>query len=182
LPSLELDTAVMQEPETGKQEFVLRAPTLDDAPLIHRLVKETGVLDVNSCYLYLLLCRDFSETCLIAERDSKLVGFVTAYRPPLRHDVLFVWQVAVCASARRCGLGLRMLTELLTRQGEASLKWIETTVSPSNRASRRLFDSLAAELEVSLIESEGFIESHFGAGNHESEPLLRIGPLPGSLT
>ena len=44
------------------------------------------------------------------------------------------------------------------------------------------FDSLAAELEVSLIESEGFIESHFGAGNHESEPLLRIGPLPGSLT
>ena len=165
--------------EPDKQEFTLRHPTLDDAPLIWRLVRETGVLDENSSYAYLLLCRDFAETCLVAERDSQLAGFVTAYRPPTQSDVLFVWQIGVSASSRRQGLGLRMLCELVRRcrAGDASIGFVEATVAPSNTASRRLFDALAKRLEATLTEADGFGETHFPSGDHEAEPLIRIGPL-----
>lgn len=165
--------------EPDKQEFTLRHPTLNDAPWIWRLVRETGVLDQNSSYAYLLLCRDFAETCLVAERDSQLAGFVTAWRPPQRSNVLFVWQVGVSAMARRQGLALRMLCELVSRcrPGDASIEFVEATVASSNTASRRLFEALANRLEAPLSEADGFETSHFRFGNHEAEPLIRIGPL-----
>lgn len=163
--------------EFQKSEWVIRPPTISDAPKIWRLVGDSGVLDLNSSYLYLLLCRDFSQTCLVADRDSHLGGFVTAYRLPNQPEVLFVWQIGVCSSARRQGLGLRMLSELVSRSGPRFPRFVETTVSPSNTASRNLFESWARRLGVPLIETEGFSESDFPTGDHESEPRLRIGPL-----
>ena len=163
--------------ESDKQEFTLRHPTLDDAPWIWRLVRETGVLDENSLYAYLLLCRDFAETCLVADRDSQLAGFVTAYQPPQRSNVLFVWQVGVSVMARRQGLALRMLCELVSRRRDASIEFVESTVASSNTASRHLFKALANRLEAPLADAHGFAESHFRFGNHEAEPLIRIGPL-----
>jgi L-2,4-diaminobutyric acid acetyltransferase len=154
---------------------------LDDAPWIWRLVRETGVLDENSSYLYLLLCQDFAETCVVAEQESQVVGFVTAYRPPVRSNVLFVWQVGVSSAARRQGLALRMLNDLVARcrAGDAGIEFVEATVASSNIPSRRLFESLASSLDASLIDGEGFRESHFRFGGHEAEPLIRIGPLNG---
>ena len=170
--------AITTNPHTSA--VVFRTAVLADASAIWRLVGETGVLDRNSAYLYLLLCRDFADTCLVAERDSQLVGFVTAYRPPAQPETLFVWQVGVCESMRRQGLGLRMLTELTNLAAKrGAVRFLEMTISPSNRASRRLFESLARRLETSLAEldGEGFSASDFPAGGHEPEPRLRIGPL-----
>ncbi len=170
----------MQEP--NRPEITLRRPTLDDAPWIWRLVRETGVLDENSSYLYLLLCHDFAETCIVAERESRVVGFVTAYRPPDRSEVLFIWQVGVSPTAQRQGLARRMLLELVARcgAGAGGIEFVEATVSPSNTPSRRLFESLACGLNSTLADGEGFRESHFpSGGGHEAEPLIRIGPLSG---
>ncbi|MBL6706754.1 MAG: diaminobutyrate acetyltransferase [Planctomycetaceae bacterium] len=167
-------------PESVKQGFTLRRPSLDDAAWIWRLVRETGVLDENSSYAYLLLCRDFAETCLVAERDSQLVGFVTAYRPPSRTDVLFVWQIGVSSMARRQGLGLLMLTELVSRcrcEGGYGVSFVEATVTRSNQASQRLFASLAKRLQARLVHGEGFRQTHFRFGHHEAEPLIQIGPI-----
>ncbi len=167
--------------ESDKQEFTLRCPTVDDGVAIWQLVRETGVLDENSAYAYLLLCRDFARTSLVAERDSQLAGFVTAYRPPQRPQVLFIWQIGVSQSARRQGLGLRLLSELVTRcrDDASAIDFVEATVASSNSASRRLFDALAEQLGVPLRSAEGFTEEAFPPVGHEAEPLIQIGPLPG---
>jgi L-2,4-diaminobutyric acid acetyltransferase len=175
--------------ESDKQEFTLRCPTVDDGVRIWRLVRETGVLDENSVYAYLLLCRDFSRTSLVAECRSQLAGFVTAYRLPQRPQVLFVWQIGVSQFARRQGLALKMLSELVARNRAAAvarseadmsaIKFVEATVAPSNSASRRLFDAFAAKLGAPLKMLDGFSEAHFPPGGHEAEPLICIGPLPG---
>ena len=167
--------------ESDKQEFTLRCPTVDDGAAISQLVRETGVLDENSAYAYLLLCRDFSRTSLVAERDSQLAGFVTAYRPPQRPQTLFVWQIGVSQSARRLGLGLRLLSDLVARcrDDESAIEFVEATVARSNTASRRLFDALAEQLRLPLTTTEGFTEANFPPGGHEAEPLICIGPLPG---
>ncbi|MCQ9616821.1 GNAT family N-acetyltransferase [Paenalcaligenes niemegkensis] len=92
--------------------------------------------------------------------------------------MLFIWQVAVHADARGQGLGQRMLQHLLARTGLEQLRYIETTVSPDNQASRSMFSNMAQRLNTSLNENVLFETHHFGKHAHEEEPLLRIGPLP----
>ncbi|HUG20567.1 MAG TPA: diaminobutyrate acetyltransferase [Planctomycetaceae bacterium] len=164
--------------ETHRSQEQFRPPTLADAPLVWQLVRDSGVLDLNSCYLYLLLCRDFAETCLVAEDETGVAGFVTAYRPPLRSESLFIWQVGVAPHARRQGLASRMLRSLLSSPGCRDVQFLEATVSPSNVASRRMFETLARALEIPIQWTDGFLPEHFGSQQkHEAESLLRIGPL-----
>ncbi len=141
------------------------------------LVRACPPLDANSAYAYLLLAEHFPDTCILAEDDEGLSGLVTGYLPPNRPDTLFVWQVAVAGRARGLGLGRRMLHALIERPELAEIHYIETTVGPGNAASRRLFAGLAHSLRASIVEAAFFDAALFGAGDHEAEPLLRIGPF-----
>ena len=158
-------------------EVRLGPPAVTHGADIHRLVGECAPLDLNSAYAYLLLCAHHAQTCVRAEQDGRTVGFVSAYRVPQRPEVLFVWQVAVAAEMRGQGLGGRMLQELLERESVRGCRYLETTVSPSNHASRSLFHALARRLGASMQESVMFSERDFGGASHESETLFRIGPI-----
>ena len=76
-------------------EINYRHPTIDDGLNIYSLVKSCPPLDVNSQYFYYILCKDFSNTCVVAEYGRDLLGFVLAYLQPEKPQSLFVWQVAV---------------------------------------------------------------------------------------
>jgi len=156
---------------------ILRRPRHADGAAIHHLVTQCPPLDCNSVYAYLLLCEHFSETCVVAERDGDIEGFVSAYVPPGRADVLFVWQVAVHENARGCGLGRAMLQEILGRPVLDGVAYLETTVGPGNAASRRMFAGLARQYGAGCDESPLFDRRLFGASSHDEEMLLRIGPL-----
>lgn len=160
-----------------KKPPMLRIPRLEDAPGIWNLVCSCKPLDLNSRYAYLLLCHHFADTCVVAEGDSRLLGFLSAYRPPPTPDVIFVWQVAVHADARGQGLGKRMLEELLRRSACEGVSGLETTVTPSNTASLALFRSLAKRLDTTISKAGLFPEEVFGADAHEEEILYRVGPF-----
>ena len=155
----------------------MRAARREDAAEIWRLVKATGVLDLNSPYCYLLACEELGETCLVAREGERLAGFVVALRPPRRPDAVFVWQVAVDASQRGRGLGRRLLRELLALPGCADARWLEATVTPSNEASRALFRAFAREAGADCSVAPGFSSEDFPESGHEAEDLFRIGPL-----
>ena len=160
-----------------QHEVEIAAPRVSDGVGIRRLVAACEPLDVNSTYAYLLLCRHFSETCVRAGQAGQAVGFVSAYRPPGRDDVIFVWQVAVADAQRGRGLALRMLRELLARPAVRGCRYLETTVSPSNAASLKLFHRLAREIAAPVSEQGMFEEADFGDERHEREQLIRIGPI-----
>lgn len=159
-------------------DFVLRAPSEKDGARIHQLIQACPPLDVNSLYAYLLLTTHFSQTSLVAEQQGRIVGFVSAYIPPSKSDVLFVWQVAVHEQCRGQALGIRMLKRLLRRASLARIQYVETTVSPDNPASRAMFARVAEHYSTDLNEEAWFGTEHFGPQQHAEEPLLRIGPLP----
>lgn len=156
--------------------ITLRKPTRDDGKRIHALVRECKPLDENSCYAYLLLCEHFADTCVVAEDDGEVVGFISAYVPPNKPDSVFVWQVAVKSTARGLGLGGGMLVELLLRDACKPVQFLETTVSPSNAASARMFEKLADRMKTECVQ-EPFFGSDAFDGEHEEEVLYRIGPL-----
>jgi len=166
---------VSDRPTDGEIRF--RRPTVEDGRALWRLVVDAGSLDRNAGYTYLLLCRDFAETCIVAAKGDAIVGFVTGYRPPAERDVLFVWQVCVSQEARGRGLASALLDGLLVSEGCRGVRFLETTVTPSNAPSRAMFNALARRLGAEIDESPGFDEGLFPEDGHEPERRFRIGPF-----
>ena len=161
-----------------RNSIKIRNPDINDGAKIWGLIHESKPLDPNSSYLYLLLCQHFSNTCLVADCDARLLGFVSAYFPPKLRNVIFIWQIAVHKSARGHGLAKDLLHKLLQRDECKGIKFIETTVSPSNEASKKLFRSFARDLNVECQQMAFFPKNIFPPEeNHEEENLFRLGPL-----
>jgi len=154
-------------------------PEVADGAALWRLAKDSRTLDLNSSYSYLLWCRDFAGTSAVARRaDGRTVGFVTAYVRPERPRTLLVWQVAVDAAYRGQGLAAALLDGLTTRIArERALAAVETTITPGNTASERLFTSYARRHGASVEREVLFDAGQFPDGPHDPEVLYRIGPL-----
>lgn len=155
-------------------EVTIGAPEVSDGVAMHRMAAESGVLDVNSRYAYLIWCRDFAATSVVARANGQVVGFVTGFRRPDAPDTLVVWQVAVDPVTRGAGVGGRMLDTLFDRVPGA--RYMETTVTPDNESSNRMFISFANRRDVDFERTELFSAELLGAG-HEPEMLYRIGPI-----
>jgi L-2,4-diaminobutyric acid acetyltransferase len=159
-----------------KDDVMLRKPLRSDGAQVHDLVRRSPPLDLNSPYCYFLVCEHFADTSVVCVTQGKVVGFVSAYPPPSRSDTLFVWQVAVDASQRGAGLAGLMLSSLIARPECAGVIHVETTITPSNTASRRLFERLAKD-HGAQVYTEEFIPGDALGQQHEAEILYRIGPL-----
>ncbi len=159
--------------------FTFRAPRLDEGVHLWRLAADSGTLDVNSVYSYLLWCRDFSDTTVVACLNGSVVAFITGYLRPAAPDTLFVWQVAVDAAQRRRGLAGRALDALVSQVAQRHpVAHVEATVTPDNVPSGRLFAGFARAKGAALTTQTLFTEAHFDGSDHHEEVLYRIGPLP----
>lgn len=158
-------------------DITLRKPRSEEGLAVHRLVEQSPPLDTNSLYCNLLQTSHFADTAVAAEMGGELVGFVSGYIKPGAGDTYFLWQVVVGEAARGKGLAKKMIQNLIARDNLADVSYLETTITPDNEPSQRLFKALAreweAEIEISTLFDK---EKHFG-GLHESEQLNRIGPI-----
>ena len=170
-------TQVRGEQGQGSAPLTLEAPDVADGPGMLALTERAENLDVNSGYHYLLWCRDFADTTVVARDADRLAGFITGYRRPAAPDTFFVWQVAVDDAYRRRGLAGRMLNHLFSELRPLGVRFVEATVTPGNKASKRLFESFAEANETNLAVDVLFSERELGSG-HEPELLHRIGPIP----
>ena len=156
----------------------VRAPSHDEGALLWEIARDAGNLDLNSPYAYMMTCRNFQNTCAIAEIYGMPAGFVMAHRPASRPHVLFVWQIAVLPEFRGFGIAKRLLDGLLDRDVNAGVRTIEATVSPSNTASAALFTAFANDRNAKLDMRTGFTADDFPEGHgHEAEQLFTISPI-----
>jgi L-2,4-diaminobutyric acid acetyltransferase len=156
----------------------LRRPLVGDGAGIHRLIAGCPPLDANSMYCNLLQCTHFADTCVVAEVESEVAAFLSAYRKPDDLQVMFVWQIAVAESFRGRGLASRMLHELMRRPAARQVNYLETSITPSNRASFILFERFAQKHAATSTKSILFSKAGHFADRHEDEVLFRIGPFP----
>lgn len=158
-------------------EIHLRKPTIDDGAPLHELIRECPPLEENSMYCNILQCTHFAGACIVAEKEGRLVGYVTGYRLPDEPHVYFLWQVGVAPPERKRGLARRMIEAILERMEARGVTELQTTVTQANEPSRALFRSLARAESAELTEHEFMTEAHFGDSGHEAEYLFRIRPL-----
>lgn len=168
---------MVEEVENTLSEATFRQPAVSDGQTLWQMATDSQVLDVNTSYAYLLWCRDFAKTSLIAEIDGTPAGFVTGYLRPDEPEILMVWQVAVGAGFQQRGLAAAMLDELAARCG---VQGVETTVTEDNAPSNRLFTRFAERHGAELTGTALFTPELY-PDDHDTEYLYRIGPLgPGA--
>jgi L-2,4-diaminobutyric acid acetyltransferase len=157
-----------------EDQLTIGQPSVPDGVACWRLAAATGVLDVNSRYAYMLWCRDFAATSVVARMGEDVVGFITGFRRPNEPSALVVWQVAVSEAVRGCGVAGRMLDSLFDRV--PGVEYLETTITPDNGASIALFRRFAERRGARVRCRELFGAELLGPG-HQPEVLFRIGPV-----
>ncbi|MEU0301288.1 diaminobutyrate acetyltransferase [Streptomyces sp. NPDC006175] len=173
-------TAAPADFASARSEFLrIDTPRVEDGAAIWRIARDSEVLDLNSSYSYLLWCRDFAATSVVArDENGDPIAFVTGYIRPDRPETLVVWQVAVDQAHRGKGLAATLLDALTSRvASDQGLSSVETTVTPDNTASDRLFTSFAQRHDVPLEREVLFEGALFPEGTHLPEVLYRIGPF-----
>ena len=164
----------MTAASTTKSPITFRTPSSEDGMEVWDLIRKAGPLDENSVYCNLIQCDHFAETCVIAELDGSIVGWISAFIPPDTPDTLFVWQVAVGEAARGRGVAKKMLTELFAREICADVTHLKTTITGDNEASWALFNSFADSMDAELgFEAHYERDTHF-AGRHATEYMVTI--------
>lgn len=159
--------------------IIFREPLVSDADSIWNLVTSNKPLDENSKYLYILLCHQFSKTCVVAEYDSKIIGFISGFISPKNPDTLFIWQAAVNDEFRNKGIAKELTLKALS-QTEPSVRFVEATVTPSNKSSLKFLQNFASQLDANFTKTSLFSTELLG-GDHEPEDLVRIGPIQKNL-
>lgn len=165
-----------QTENSAPSEIHFSVPNLSDGAAVYQLIKASPPLDVNSQYCYHIVCAHFSRTSVVARLNGEVVGFVSGYTLPRHDDILFIWQVAVSANARGKRLALRMLHEIVARPRPVAIRYLHTTISPSNLPSQKLFLSFARSFHAPMRERE-FLDARVFGDGHESEMLYEIGPI-----
>ncbi|MFF8385256.1 diaminobutyrate acetyltransferase [Streptomyces kanasensis] len=174
-------TAAPTDLVPARSEFI-DSPRVEDGAALWRIARDSEVLDLNSSYSYLLWCRDFAATSVVArDTDGEPVAFVTGYVRPDRPGTLVVWQVAVDHGHRGRGLAGTLLDALVARLADRGIHTVETTVTPDNTASDRLFTSFAERRGASLEREVLFDGELFPEGGHEPEVLYRIRPVAAAV-
>lgn len=161
-------------PKTRRPNVRLRKPTVDDGSDIWELISTCKPLDENSMYFNLIQCDHFADTCILAEREGQIVGWISGHIPPEKSDALFVWQVAVSPEARGLGLAGRMLRALFDRPELAEVTRIETTITRDNKPSWALFRAFADKRGGTLSYAPHFDKAAHFDGAHATEYLVNI--------
>ncbi len=161
-------------PKARRANIRLRKPTVEDGSDVWELISACKPLDENSMYFNLIQCDHFADTCILAEREGEVVGWISGHIPPEKPDALFVWQVAVSAEARGLGLAGRMLRALFDRDELADVTRIETTITRDNKPSWGLFRAFAKKRGGMLTYAPHFERGAHFDGNHATEYLVNI--------
>jgi L-2,4-diaminobutyric acid acetyltransferase len=156
-------------------QILFRPPTSGDARAMRFLAQDSQVLSVNSTYYYTLMAQHFLDTCLVAEDQGKICGYITGYTPPAQPSTLFVWQVGVARLYQGQGIGKKMLCALINRKQP---DYLEATIAQDNHASINLFRSVGRHFGVghTFSDTPFFTEEVLAAGEH-AEYLMQIGPF-----
>ena len=160
--------------------IAFRKPMPQDGAAVWQLVSACKPLDENSMYCNLIQCDHFRDTCVVAERDGALLGWISAYVLPNDPETLFVWQVAVSEAARGEGLAGRMLTHLLSREEARDVTRIQTTITRDNEASWALFKRFARKQGAQLDAQAHYAQDTHFQGAHATEHMVTI-KLPAAM-
>lgn len=129
----------------------VRTACVDDIQAIEALVDTCGpYLSKHQPYVYLIYCRCFKDTCLVAFDEGRLIGWLSVL--PVSQGRYFLHQLGIAPEARIRGVALTMFGFLLTvlKARHSDDFRIEFTLDARNRAVQRLNQRVAEYFDLCL--------------------------------
>lgn len=155
-----------------------------DVRQVHALIQSCPSLDLNSLYAYALLAEHHTDTCYVAyDPHGQICGVVTGYICPDEPETYFLWQIAVSPSQQGKRIGSLLLDQVKQQcLDNSQLKYLKTTISPSNTASQNLFKSFAKRFNVNcrvspFLSAQALqpLQPDSADVQHEPEDLYTLG-------
>jgi L-2,4-diaminobutyric acid acetyltransferase len=131
--------------------FSIRHPEEGDIEGIRAVVKSCEPLIMTYIpYYYWIATRYFFDTCAVAEKDGKIVGWCCILAVP--NEKYFVHQLGVAPEARGHKMAESLVSWLFARIKAKGGTEIELTIERGNHHVKKLFARAAEETGLKLIE------------------------------
>lgn len=161
---------------TQAPRVLLRSPVVSDGKTIWTLARDSGRANASRARFYLLWCYDFTNTSLVTTVDDHVMGFMLGYRRQDHPDTLVVWHDAVNPACQITGLRLRMLNEVVDRNVDRGVRFLEVTAAPDDRETIRVAEYFAHQHDAPIIRRNLF-DAGCCPDERRKEILYEIGPL-----
>lgn len=123
-----------------------------DSAAVLKLIEKCGpYVAPYNVYAYWILENYYSSTCIVAEDNNNIIGFVSGM-PSIDKGSIFIWQICVHSDYRGKGISVLLLDSLIKKAKELGFKKIELSISNSNVISQSLFKSYANRNNFDFIE------------------------------
>lgn len=111
-------------------------------------------------YIYWMLGKYFPSTCLVAERDDQILGYIGALCAGEKQKI-FVWQIAVKANIRGQEIGRKLLENIVVAAGNLGICQLEIAINDKNIPCKRMVEKLVRDFGGTITEKETYYNEGF---------------------
>lgn len=139
---------------------------------VYDFVSHCKPLENYAEHFYKIMFRYFGNSCLVAEFNDKIVGFVMGFRSQVDNEKFFLWQIGVFSYHRGQEIGKMLLDEFEKAGKNLGCKRVEVTVDPNNPASQKLFEKAgylnasSKEGDIVKVTEKIAVKDYYRPGGH----------------
>jgi len=170
--SAELLTSKTEQVRHLRQPIRIREAGEKDFLEVHKFVSDCKPLENYAEHFYKIMLRYFGSTCLIAEYENSIVGFLMGFRSQNQEGTYFFWQIGVSPKMQGMGIGPLLLEKAEAKCRQTGCKRIELTIDPENSHSQKLFESAGyrnisrKEGETTTVAGNIAVKDYYRPGRH----------------
>lgn len=147
-----------------------------------RNVKEEDFLDImnlaTKCApiplerdsIYHNLTRHFANTCFVAEKEGKIVGYILGWISQVDNTVAYIHNICINPDFRRKKIGIDLYDRFIEVVRDKGCKKIFLIINPGNKASFNFHHvqgfKVSEEGEGIIIEGDRAVKDYNGPGKH----------------
>ncbi|WP_304508617.1 GNAT family N-acetyltransferase [Anaerotignum sp.] len=111
-------------------------------------------------YIYWMLGKYFPSTCLVAEENGQVLGYIGALLSAEKRKI-FIWQIAVKSEERGRQIGRKLLQSVLLTAGDMGIMQLEIAINDKNSSCRHMVEKLVQDLQGTITEKERYQDEGF---------------------
>ena len=150
----------------------IRNPKESEFEKIYNFVSRCKPLESYGDHFYRIMLRYFNNTCLIAEEENNILGFILGVISQTDPKSYFLWQIGVNPEVQGQGIGRKMLEHIEIELKRKNINRIELTIDPENKASQKLFEKNGYSIiskpqeETFVVQDRTALRDYYGKDRH----------------
>lgn len=148
----------------------IRTVKEEDFLEIMDLASKCDSIPVERGSIYHLFTKYFADTCFVAEKDNKIVGYILGFISQLEKNVAYIHNICIAPYLRRKKIGSRLYQEFFQKMKKQKCQKIFLIINPINKLSINYHESLGFNVlnvgEEIFVEGVRASKDYNGPGKH----------------